>query len=156
MGLYEVGIYMNCNKLPPLTFFTILNNQKIMVMRKSIFIAFLFMGFQLFSQNGAVIPFDSDRWNFKGDAYTLHQEDGTSILEFTGGDVTAYLKDAKLKEGVISYELKIKEERTFIGCAFRMRDLENYESFYVRPHQSGNPDATQYTPVYNDLPAWQL
>jgi hypothetical protein len=26
----------------------------------------------------------------------------------------------------------------------------------VRPHQVGNPDAVQYTPVFNDIPGWQL
>ncbi|GMN06822.1 hypothetical protein MTsPCn5_22110 [Croceitalea sp. MTPC5] len=156
MNLYEVGIYMNCNSLPSLTFFTILNNQKIMVMKKFSFIVFAVIGSQLFAQEGMVVPFDSDRWSFKGDAFTLHKEEGSSIMEFTGGDVTAYLKDADFTDGVITYEIKIREERTFLGCAFRMQDLENYESFYVRPHQSGNPDATQYTPVYNDLSAWQL
>ena len=32
----------------------------------------------------------------------------------------------------------------------------NYEEFYVRSHQSGNPDACQYTPVFNGLAGWQL
>jgi hypothetical protein len=30
------------------------------------------------------------------------------------------------------------------------------EHFYVRPHQSGNPDATQYTPIFNGQAGWQL
>jgi hypothetical protein len=34
--------------------------------------------------------------------------------------------------------------------------LENYESFFRPPAQVGNPDAVQYTPVYNDVSAWQL
>ncbi|CCH57634.1 hypothetical protein BN8_p06832 (plasmid) [Fibrisoma limi BUZ 3] len=37
-----------------------------------------------------------------------------------------------------------------------MQNDKNYESFYLRPHQSGNPDATQYNPVYNGWPSWQL
>jgi len=31
-----------------------------------------------------------------------------------------------------------------------------FEHFYIRPHQSGNPDANQYTPVFNGVSAWQL
>jgi hypothetical protein len=30
------------------------------------------------------------------------------------------------------------------------------EEFYVRPHQSGNPDANQYTPAFHGLTSWQL
>ena len=32
----------------------------------------------------------------------------------------------------------------------------NYENFYIRPHQSGNPDANQYQPVFNGSASWQL
>jgi len=37
-----------------------------------------------------------------------------------------------------------------------LADDENYESFFVRPHQVGNPDAIQYTPVFNGIGGWQL
>jgi hypothetical protein len=37
-----------------------------------------------------------------------------------------------------------------------VHDAENCESFFVRPHQVGNPDAVQYTPVFNGVSAWQL
>lgn len=39
---------------------------------------------------------------------------------------------------------------------WRLQDDENFESFFVRPHQTGNPDAIQYTPVFNDISSWQL
>lgn len=39
---------------------------------------------------------------------------------------------------------------------WRLQDDENFESFFVRPHQTGNPDAVQYTPVFNDISSWQL
>ena len=38
------------------------------------------------------------------------------------------------------------------GCSTATR----YESFFVRPHQAGNPDAVQYTPVCNGISSWQL
>ena len=47
-------------------------------------------------------------------------------------------------------------DRGFLGGVWRVRDEENFEWFYVRPHQSGNPDATQYTPVFNGCSGWQL
>jgi hypothetical protein len=43
-----------------------------------------------------------------------------------------------------------------MGVTFRVQDPDNREEFYIRPHQSGNPDANQYTPVFNGLTAWQL
>ena len=43
-----------------------------------------------------------------------------------------------------------------MGGIWRMHDRRNYEELYLRPHQSGNPDANQYTPVFHGLPGWQL
>jgi hypothetical protein len=39
---------------------------------------------------------------------------------------------------------------------WRVQDDENFESFFVRPHQVGNPDSVQYTPVFNGISSWQL
>jgi hypothetical protein len=43
-----------------------------------------------------------------------------------------------------------------MGAIWRVQDRNNFEEFYVRPHQSGNPDANQYEPVFNGVSAWQL
>jgi hypothetical protein len=43
-----------------------------------------------------------------------------------------------------------------MGVAFRVQDENNYEHFYLRAHQSGNPDATQYMPLFKGREAWQL
>jgi hypothetical protein len=43
-----------------------------------------------------------------------------------------------------------------VGGVWRVQDPGNYEEFYLRPHQSGNPDASQYTPVFHGLLSWQL
>ena len=111
-----------------------------------------------YSQDGGVIPFSSDRWDLKGDSYEIKEIDGQETLLFKAGKEVprVILTDANFTNGQISYEVKFDEIRTFLGCYFRMQDLSNYEDFYVRPHQSGNPDAMQYTPVYNALAAWQL
>src|SRR5680860_359966 len=120
-----------------------------MVARGFLFIIFLSVWIQAFPQDGNIVGFDSDRWSFSGDKYRINQEDGASVLELTGGETNAYLKHADFTNGMITFGMQFSKERTFLGCTFRMQDLENYEDFYVRPHQSGNPDATQYTPVYN-------
>ncbi len=60
-----------------------------------------------------------------------------------------------LEDGVIEVDLSIAGGRSFHGVVWRVRDRD-YESFFVRPHQNGNPDAIQYTPVCNGMAAWQL
>jgi hypothetical protein len=63
--------------------------------------------------------------------------------------------DVKLRDGTIQVDLALSGERAFPGLAWRTNG-DTYESFFVRPHQSGNPDSVQYTPVFNDVSAWQL
>src|SRR5678816_2301499 len=66
------------------------------------------------------------------------------------------LKNAELRDGIIEADISFPQQRNFPGFAVRMQDIKNGESFYIRPHQSGNPDATQYTPVFNGQAGWQL
>ncbi|MGB7317959.1 MAG: hypothetical protein WBC85_08345, partial [Planktotalea sp.] len=68
----------------------------------------------------------------------------------------AVLKDIGLKNGTIEYDVTFGDTRTFVGANFRMQDQGNYEEFYMRAHQSGNPDANQYMPRFNGVPSWQL
>jgi hypothetical protein len=68
----------------------------------------------------------------------------------------AALSDVELEDGWIELELAVGAERSFHGIVWRATDDRNYESFFVRPHQVGNPDAVQYTPVTNGISSWQL
>jgi hypothetical protein len=68
----------------------------------------------------------------------------------------AALSDVELEDGWIELELAVGAERSFHGIVWRAADDRNYESFFVRPHQVGNPDAVQYTPVTNGISSWQL
>jgi hypothetical protein len=52
--------------------------------------------------------------------------------------------------------LAFAPERSFVGGIWRVQDDENVEWFWLRPHQSGNPDATQYAPCFNGIAGWQL
>jgi hypothetical protein len=63
--------------------------------------------------------------------------------------------DLELRDGSVELELAVGGERSFPGVAWRVNG-ETYESFFIRPHQRGNPDACQYTPVFNGLSGWQL
>lgn len=68
----------------------------------------------------------------------------------------ATLRDSRFETGVIEFDLWLGGNRDFAGFIFRDQGDGNAEYFYVRPHQNGNPDATQYTPVVNGSPAWQI
>jgi len=65
------------------------------------------------------------------------------------------LGEVELVDGTVQVDVALTGERTFPGLTWRMHG-ENYESFFVRPHQSGNPDSVQYSPVFNGISAWQL
>lgn len=61
----------------------------------------------------------------------------------------------ELLDGSVEMELAVTGERAFPGVAWRVNG-DTYETFFIRPHQRGNPDACQYTPVFNGVYAWQL
>jgi hypothetical protein len=71
-------------------------------------------------------------------------------------NLVAPLAGVELTDGVIELDLAVERERAFHGVFWRARDDENYESFFVRPHQVGNPDGVQYTPVFHGVSGWQL
>lgn len=107
------------------------------------------------------VPFDSDRWYFqeypKRPGTTSHE-----MKEYLGKscillrNTEAQLKDANFINGIIEYDVAFGPERKGIGILFRMKDAANCESFFIRPHQSGNADATQYMPLYQNMDSWQL
>lgn len=68
----------------------------------------------------------------------------------------AIAKDVAFGDGTISFDIAVAQERGFSGAVWHYQQNESYEFFYVRPHQSGKPDAVQYTPNFNDLSGWQL
>ena len=102
-----------------------------------------------------VIPFDSDRWEITAAEHKIEDYQGQKALLLREG--FALVKDsADFLNGIIEFDIAIPAERGFSGAVWRVKDLLNYEEFYLRHHQSGNDDANQYSPVYNGLAAWQL
>ncbi len=100
------------------------------------------------------VPFNSGQWKFETKDYTLETYLGKESIRLNKNRAT--LPDVIFENGIIEYDIALPQGRAFIGVMFRMQDALNYEDFYFRPHQSGNPDANQYTPVYNGLAGWQL
>ncbi len=99
-----------------------------------------------------IIPIDTNTWSINGD-YIIENFKGKNAIYIKGGALT--LKDTKFLNGTIEYDIFLKETPAFPGVYFRVND-QNGEQFYVRPHQSGNPDANQAAPVVNGISPWQL
>jgi hypothetical protein len=119
---------------------------------KKILVFLLLIGFKVAAQQ--IIPFSDRRWSIEGKEALAENWQGQQCLKITNG--TALLKDADFKNGVIEFDISLQKARYFPGIGFRMTDEQNGEIFYLRPHQSGNPDAMQYYPEYHDSGGWQL
>ncbi len=78
---------------------------------------------------------------------------GRGCLAIDG--VGPVLADAELADGTVELDLAVPAGRSFHGILWRARG-SSYESFFVRPHQVGNPDAIQYTPAFYGVSSWQL
>ncbi|NNG16673.1 MAG: hypothetical protein HKM89_09340 [Gemmatimonadales bacterium] len=100
------------------------------------------------------IPFDSTRWTFTAQEWEVMEYQGKQALRLKGGG--AWVRDLDVVDGVIEFDVAFPSTRSFTGVAWRVQDPQNFEQFYFRPHQSGNPDANQYTPVFNATSGWQL
>ena len=100
-------------------------------------------------------PFDEENWTIESRGAVIDAYEGEeNTLFLQAGRAT--LRDVSFLNGIIEFDIYLAKRRGFPGILFRMQDNINYEEFYLRPHQSGNPDAMQYTPVFNGLSAWQL
>ena len=114
------------------------------------------LGFLLISTavHAEQYSFDSDAWQVQAEQAAIVDYRGQRALLMQGGSAT--LKDVQLADGVIEFDIAVSPQRGFAGGLFRIRSPQNFEHFYIRPHQSGNPDANQYNPVFNGLSSWQL
>ncbi len=117
--------------------------------------ALLLFGLCASAVHAEQIPVDSPRWNLQGEEARVVEFQGRRALRLKGA--IALLADAKFETGVIEFDMALTDNSpSFPGVFFRGVDELNYEHFYLRPHQSGNPDAHQYTPVINGVTAWQI
>jgi NADH:ubiquinone oxidoreductase subunit len=80
---------------------------------------------------------------------------GRKCILLDGG--AAVLKDFEMRDGVIDVDVATGARRGFFGMQFRIEgDGANAEEIYLRQHESGYPDAIQYTPILNTGRNWQI
>jgi hypothetical protein len=107
------------------------------------------------------IPMSSDRWDVAGETRFVEQDGRQAVrLGSAPGQpprgAQANLRGVTFSTGTVEFDVLAEGRYDFAGLAFRQRDDGNGETFYIRPHQNGNPDSTQYTPVVNGSLAWQI
>jgi len=105
-------------------------------------------------QKSTNVPLDESAWTIKSEEYKFEEYLGVPSIYLPTG--FAELNDVNFHNGIIEFDIAFPQGRGFSGVIFRAQDEQNYEEFYIRPHQSGNPDANQYTPIFNGLAGWQL
>jgi hypothetical protein len=100
------------------------------------------------------VPADSPRWDLQGNGKVAEYM-GRKCLRLDGA--AAVLKDFQMRDGVIDVDVATPAKRGFFGFDIRIdKDSANYEEIYLRQHESGYPDAMQYTPVLSTGRNWQL
>jgi hypothetical protein len=102
------------------------------------------------------IPLTSDRWNWGTAQPAFVDHLGRAAARFPDAFELATLDGARLSDGIVELDLAVTRQRSFPGVAWHVADPRNQETFFVRPHQVGNPDAIQYTPVTNGISSWHL
>lgn len=105
--------------------------------------------------NLETIPLDLERWGLSPDEAKPVTHLGRECLRFSEGVRSPDVRGVELEDGVLEADLLVSRERSFHGLRWHVRG-EDCESLFLRPHQVGNPDAIQYTPVSNGLTSWQL
>lgn len=114
----------------------------------------LFISCHLAMAQRVDVPFDSDQWELKNATTVLEEYQGKMSLKLSAGVI--HLPEVDFRNGTIEVDVNFPDQRNFFGIIFRAQDAQNYEHFYLRPHQSGKPDACQYTPQFNGFSCWQL
>ena len=133
--------------------------KKLLVLISTLFAAVITANAASTSTAGTPVPFTESNW-----LITVAEDDGEYRIESMQGQKAIMLRNGRLdlKEvefgtGIIEFDMLIQGERGFGGIGWRVQPGgHSYEEFYIRPHMSGNPDANQYTPVFNGVSGWQL
>jgi len=107
------------------------------------------------------IPMSAERWDVAGDTAFVVQ-DGRQAIRIGPAPgqpprgAEAHVRGLTFTTGTIEYDMLSPAIYDFAGFIFRADEQSNGELFYVRPHQNGNPDSTQYAPVVNGSLTWQI
>ncbi|MFH6603119.1 family 16 glycoside hydrolase [Maribacter algicola] len=121
-------------------------------MKNTIIIFLFFNAFQVFAQ--VQVPIVSKEWSFvEREPRRFENKLGNEAVYLNG---QASLENVKFQDGIIEFDFMAEKPRAFAGLYFRAQDRGNHETFYVRLHKSGFPDAIQYNPEFNGESNWQL
>lgn len=125
---------------------------------KSVILLMFLLAFpvQLFAEDKVQnIAMDETNWQLSEKGAQFVNVDNVQAIRLKAG--TAQLLDRKFSSGIIEFDIKFTLDRGFMGIAFRANENQDTaEYFYFRSHQKNNPDANQYTPIFNNNSAWQL
>ncbi len=122
-------------------------------MKKLIITTFLLVAIITISKSQEVIPLDTLNWNMNAKSYVLENYKGNNAIYIQQGYAT--LRGVKFLNGTIEFDVYLTDRQSFPGVAFRAHGNQS-ESFYLRPHLSGKPDANQVAPTVNGISPWQL
>ncbi len=120
-------------------------------MKTIIYLFFTFSCLSVFAQNAVQVS--GIEWQLQGNVISENYK-GKECLKTDEG--VAVANDIDFKNGIVEFSMCIQPGRGFAGIRFHGDGGGNTEEFYIRKHQSGNPDAMQYSPVYNGIAGWQL
>ena len=71
------------------------------------------------------IPFSSDKWIYNSENAKVEMVGDKECL-FLNSDL-AYLDGVDLANGIIEFDVKFEQQRSFVGAIFRMIDTDNFE-----------------------------
>lgn len=120
-------------------------------MRKIIISCILLFSIQIQAQKQ--YPLDTLNWKIKAKSYVLENYKGKNAIYLHQGTTT--LKNVTFLNGTIEFDVYLTERQSFPGVYFRAFGRDG-ESFFLRPHLSGKPDANQAAPFINGITPWQL
>lgn len=99
------------------------------------------------------IPINAQYWQVNGLHAAINYK-GKEAAFLNKGELL--LKDSLYKNLIVEFDVAFPKDYGNVGLHFRGKNGENYESFYLRTHESGTSQSMQYTPVFNGVPGWQL
>lgn len=90
----------------------------------------------------------------RGNAIELIEFQGRQALKIKRG--RAVLPEVSLLDGTIEFDMWLNGARAFAYVQFRLQSDSSFEEVYFRSHKSSQPDAAQYSPVFQRRSSWQL
>lgn len=128
-------------------------NKIIKIMKPLKFIICISLLISQITKAQEIIPLDTTNFKIQAKSYVLEPYKGKNAIYLQSGAIN--LKNMQFLNGIIEFDIFLKDQRGFPGINFRANGNDS-EEWYMRPHQDGNPDANQATAVIKGVTPWQL